>query len=327
MRWRNRIRRRVEKIVGGKLAVMKAPLPPCTPLAKPGVHVDYGAMGWNRAFAPLIDLVFPPRCPLCGEALARQGGLCVACWGGLSIPGSPCCSQCQRPLPDRIAEQGVDAALAMADAARGDWICAPCMVEPPRHEGIAAATLYNDTSRRLVMGFKHGRRLGHAPLMVRLMVPRLPVLDGEWLVVPVPLNRWRLWRRGFNQSALLAQGIARAVGQPLLVDGLQRPRGTPPLGHLGKRQRAALLQGAIRANPTRRARLKGANVLLVDDVLTSGATTDACLIALRKAGVRRTRIACFARVIDDSHAIATSYTPDDTAIANRADHKRMTPEA
>jgi len=267
-------------------------------------------MRWNRAFAPLIDLVFPPRCPLCGEALARHGGLCVSCWGGLSIPGDPCCSRCQRPLPDRIVEQGVDAALAMDDASRGAWVCAPCMADPPRHEGIAAATLYNDTSRQLVMGFKHGRRLGFAPLMVRLMAPRLPVLDGEWLVVPVPLNRWRLWRRGFNQSALLARGIARAIGQPLLIDGLQRPRATPPLGHLGKRQRAALLQGSIRANPARGGRLKGANVLLVDDVLTSGATTDACLIALRRAGVRRAHIACFARVIDDTHAIATGHEPD-----------------
>lgn len=267
-------------------------------------------MRWNTVFASLVDLVFPPRCPLCGAALAQHGGLCVACWGGLSIPGTPCCSRCQRPLPDRIAEQGVDAALAMDDAAHGTWVCAPCMADPPRHDGIAAGTLYNDISRQLVMGFKHGRRMGYAPLMVRLMASRLPVLDGEWLVVPVPLNRWRLWRRGFNQSALLAQGIARAIGQPLLVDGLQRPRGTPPLGHLGKRQRAALLKGAIRTNPARNARLKGANVLLVDDVLTSGATTEACLIALRKAGVRRTRIACFARVIDDTHAIATGYEPD-----------------
>ena len=304
---------------------MNSPLPVPGALAKPGIRADCAAMRWNKAFAPLVDLVFPPRCPLCGAVLAQHGGLCLACWQGLAIPGGPGCALCQRPLPDRTAEQGGDAALALADAALGNWICAPCMAEPPRHAGVAAATLYNDISRQIVLGFQHGRRIALADLMVRLMVPRLPRLDDEWLVVPVPLHRWRLWRRGFNQSALLARGIARAIGQPLLVDGLLRPRATPPLGHLGRKRRAALLQGTIRANPALASRLRGARVLLVDDVLTSGATTDACLIALRKAGVKTARIACFARVIDDTHAIATHH---DHADAEReTGPKTLAPEA
>jgi len=270
--------------VGGKVAELSADL--------------------NRAIAPLIDLVFPPRCPLCGDAVASHGGLCVECWGELVMPGDPCCSLCQRPLPDRIVEQGIDAALALADGEQGAWVCAPCLADPPAHAGIAAATIYNAASRRLILSFKHGRKIALADLMVRLMVPRVPALDGEWLVVPVPLHRWRLWRRGFNQSALLARGIARALAQPLVVDALQRPRATPTLGHLGKSRRAALLQGAIRFNPAHAARLKGADVVLVDDVLTSGATTDACLKALRKCGVRRVRIACFSRVLDETSAIA-----------------------
>jgi ComF family protein len=141
-----------------------------------------------------------------------------------------------------------------------------------------------------------------------MIAARLPERNlAHWAVVPVPLHRWRLWRRGFNQSALLARGIARATGQRLVVDGLQRVRATPSLGHLGRARRAALLQGAIRADRRRAAQLKGANVILVDDVLTSGATTDACLAALRKAGAARVRIACFARVIDDTRAIAPSW--------------------
>ncbi|WP_353226878.1 ComF family protein [Novosphingobium sp.] len=269
----------------------------------------------GQALTPLIDLVYPPRCPLCGDALAQQGGLCITCWRGLAIPGDPSCTLCQRPLPDRIVQQGVDAALAMADAAQGAWVCAPCMADPPAHEGVAAATLYNDTSRRMMLAFKHGRKIGLAGLMVQLMVPRLPALEGDWLVVPVPLHRWRLWRRGFNQSALLARAIARQLGQPVLVDALLRPRATPPLGHLGRRQRAALLQGAIRGNPAATARLKGANVLLVDDVLTSGATTNACVAALRKAGAAHVRIVCFARVIDDTQAIATHMPEAELAMS------------
>jgi ComF family protein len=237
--------------------------------------------------APLVDLVFPPRCPLCGDALAQQGGLCAACWTKLAVPGEPACSTCQRPLPDSVVRAG-------------EVQCAPCMAEPPRHAGIAAATLYNEASRDLVLAFKRGKRIALADLLARLMVRRLPELDGEWLVVPVPLHRWRLWERGFNQSALLAARIAREIHQPLVVDALVRRKRTPSLGGLGKRARADALRGAITAHSGRAARLKRARVLLVDDVMTSGATTDACLAALRKAGAGEVRIACFARVLDEA---------------------------
>jgi len=139
-----------------------------------------------RHLAPLVDLVFPPRCPLCGDALARQDGLCGACWANLVIPGSPACARCQRPLVDP---------LALAWDSETGLVCAPCMAEPPRHAGIHAATLYTESSRRLVLSLKHGKRLALADLLARLMVARIPALEGEWLVVPVPLHRWRIWRR------------------------------------------------------------------------------------------------------------------------------------
>ena len=249
----------------------------------------------GRSFAPLVDLIYPPRCPLCGEAIAAQTGLCASCWSELVIPGEPGCTRCQRP---------------MGDHAREGSVCAPCIALPPRHAGIAAGTLYNDASRRLVLAFKHGKRIALSAMLARLIEARLPELEGEWLIVPVPLHRGRLWRRGFNQAALLARELAKRDGRWLLVDGLVRAKPTPVLGGLGKKARVRALKGAISVNPKRSGIIKGANVVLVDDVLTSGATSETCVSVLKRAGARKIVIACFARVLDEA-----------------LDHKSEAPEA
>lgn len=196
------------------------------------------------------------------------------------MPGEPACDTCQRPL--REAEESG---------------CRACAKAPPRHDGIIAGVIYNDSARTLVLRYKHGRKIAMAPLLARLMAARLPVMEGPWLLVPVPLHWTRQWRRGFNQSALLAQSLGKLLDTPTLLDALARVKRTRSLGGLGGKARKNTLTGAIASNPRRASALKGANVLLVDDVLTSGATSSACVDALISAGAQQVRIACFARVL------------------------------
>lgn len=233
-----------------------------------------------HALAPLIDAVFPPRCPLCADLLAGHQGLCGACWGRLEFPGDPACTLCSRPL-------------------RAGWehddLCLGCKRQAPLHQGVCAATAYNDASRQLVLAFKHGGRIALAPMLAQLMAARLRDVGPGWLIVPVPLHRWRIWARGYNQSALLAGELARLTGATLVVDALVRRRHTPSLGTLGREERAKVVEGAIAPHPRRAGRIEGARVLLVDDVLTTGATTNACIAAL--TGAREVKIACFARVM------------------------------
>jgi len=130
-------------------------------------------MAISDAATTVLDLVFPPRCPLCGEGISAQSGLCARCWSELVIPGEPSCNLCSRPFAADVQHEST---------------CAPCLARPPRHDGIAAATLYNDASRKLVLSLKHGNRIALAPMMARLMAAKLGFVDEDWVIVPVPLQ-------------------------------------------------------------------------------------------------------------------------------------------
>jgi ComF family protein len=137
-------------------------------------------------------------------------------------------------------------------------------------------------------------------MMAGMILPKVRFVDEEWVVVPVPLHRWRLWKRGYNQAAELARHLARGTGGRLCVDALVRRKATPSLGGLGKLARRRALTGVIAIAAARAPQVGGKKVLLVDDVLTSGATSNACVSALRRAGAEKVVIACFARVLDEA---------------------------
>lgn len=268
-------------------------LPAAARAAEDGLHLalvrlggsrDNRRMGWaGQAIGGALALALPPRCGGCGVVVGRPHAFCPDCWRSLRFLGAPCCAFC-----------GVPFAFDRGEGAR----CAGCLAAPPRHAGIYAAVAYGDVSRDMALRLKHGRRIGLAETMARLMVRRMPP-DAD-LLVPVPLHRWRIWSRGFNQSLLIAEALAKHAGIPVERAALLRPRATPMLRGLGRRERARAVAGVFAVAANRRAALRGRHVVLVDDVHTSGATTDACTRVLLRAGAARVSILVWARVLDDA---------------------------
>lgn len=228
--------------------------------------------------APIVDFALPPRCAGCGVIVPDPLTLCAGCWGQLELLTGHGCLRCGVPLPDPLGS------------------CAPCLATPPDHDGAAAATAYGDVSRTIILKLKHGRKIGLAALVARLMSAHLPE-DDDWVLLPVPLHRLRLWNRGFNQSALIAREIAKHSAWPVDTDLLVRTKRTPMLGGRGAAERRRIVGGSIAVSPQHAVRAKGHRFLLIDDVYTSGATANACARALKRAGAIEVRVLCWARVL------------------------------
>ncbi|HEX9790784.1 MAG TPA: ComF family protein [Kiloniellales bacterium] len=239
--------------------------------------------GARRLSQLALNSLLPPRCLACGDTVEQPGALCAACWRGLDFLGPPLCAVCGLPF-----------AFDMGPAA----VCGACAGEKPAYDRARSVLRYDDGSRGLILGFKHADRTEGAPAYgAWLARAGAELLADTELIVPVPLHWRRLFTRRYNQAALLAQALGRQARLPVAPDVLRRRRHTPSQGHLSAEARARNVAGAFAVAPAKRHLVADRRVLLVDDVLTTGATAAACAATLRRAGVAAVDVLVLARVI------------------------------
>ncbi|MBT3533543.1 MAG: ComF family protein [Rhodospirillaceae bacterium] len=230
-----------------------------------------------------LDALLPPQCLCCGAMVDRQGNLCAPCWTDMRFLESPCCRACGFPFPHDEGE---------------DVLCAACSRRLPDFDRARAVLAYDEQSRSLMLRLKHADRLDGVPAF------------GQWLaragaefwhradlIIPVPLHRWRLIKRRYNQAALLCQALSRQTGVETRLQLLQRSRATVSQGGLSRIGRDRNVRGAFAVRSSDRARLQGSHVVLIDDVFTTGATVSACARILKRNGASSVDVLTLARVL------------------------------
>jgi ComF family protein len=235
---------------------------------------------WKSA---ALDLLFPPLCVACRAPVGPGGGFCAGCWGRITFLDGPGCACCGIPFP-----------VDLQDTAS---LCAACHARPPAFDTARAILAYDEHSRAAVLALKHADRLDLVPGFARWLTRvGKPALADADVIVPVPLHRWRLWARRYNQSAELAQRLGRDGKLPADPFALVRSRATPSQGAMASaKARRRNVLSAFKV--PERQRIAGRRVLLVDDVITTGATAEACARALKRAGAVKVHVLALARVV------------------------------
>lgn len=235
------------------------------------------------AVRAIVDAVWPPQCPSCGARVLQNGLLCARCWSEIHFISDPLCDRCGLPFDYDVGEAA---------------LCLRCQARPPAYSRARAAFRYDDHSRGLILSLKHGDRLETAlPLAEWMIRAGARLLEEAELIVPVPLHRSRLFARRFNQSALLAQRLSEKSEVPYEAAVLRRVRRTPSQGSLTRRQRILNVQGAFSVPARNRPLIENRQILLIDDVLTTGATAESCVRALTMSGAAGVDVLSVARVV------------------------------
>jgi ComF family protein len=238
---------------------------------------------WQASGRYLLDALLPPLCLGCGEIVAAPGGLCAGCWPRYAFIGQPHCATCGTPFARDPGK---------------DILCGACLRRPPHFRRARAALVYDEHSRRLILPLKHGDRTDLARACGGWMARAgAALLDEAELIAPVPLHWRRLFMRRYNQAMLLARALARDAPGKLAPDLLLRRRWTGSQAGLAADERRRNVRRAFAVHPRWRESLSGKSVLLIDDVLTTGATIDACVQALQAGGAHHVDVLTLARVV------------------------------
>lgn len=232
------------------------------------------------AFRFSLDFILPPRCANCSIRVVSHGHLCPPCWGTLRPLAAPFCAHCALPFE--------------FDASVGD-VCGGCLQKAPIFDWARAAVLYDDLGRKMVMQLKYSGAAAAVPAMTQMMIGALAGINVD-VIIPVPLHRRRLLKRRFNQSQLLAADLAQRMDIPLDTFSLVKYRATESQGGLNKKARFKNVQASFVVAADRCSQITGKSIMLVDDVLTTGATASACASALKKAGAASVGVVTYARV-------------------------------
>ena len=237
----------------------------------------------SHAVSRALNAVLPPRCLKCGLVVAAQGALCPACWQGLSFLSPPCCACCGQPFDFDLGPGA---------------LCGACTQATPAFDRARSVLRYDAASRDLILAFKHADRTSLTPAFAAwLKRAGNELIEDSELIVPVPLHWSRLFSRRYNQAALLAVALGQISGKTVVPDLLTRRRATQKQGHLGRLARQRNVAGAFVIHPRRLDRVVGKRILLIDDVITTGATVTNCARILRQAGAAAIDVLALARVI------------------------------
>lgn len=259
--------------------IVGVPAPPESAKARPF------AVSLRSLLSPLADLLLPPVCIVCRTRIGGHGLICGACFAKIDFIAPPLCDRLGVPLPYDMGE--------------GRQLSGAAIAKPPVYDRARAVARYSSTMRELIQSFKYHDRHEGVSLFGRwLNKAGAELLDDADLIVPVPLNSWRLWSRRFNQSAMLAHEVGQLARVPVDCSALARVRQTISQVGLSPDQRRRNVAGAFKVPKARAGAIKDKKIVVIDDVITTGATAEACARVLRRAVAARVDVLALARAVE-----------------------------